>query len=404
MVWYWTVLGLEPTEDVRAIKRAYARLIRDNRPEDDPDGFIRIRQAYEAALEEVDTGRSVPDPDAAEENTDRSVPVPDPPEENTDRAGSRVDAPFRGSREADSSRGRGAKKQDPYTARVLAEQVFREFEIGLRKQGPELALAELHERVCGPDFDSLEGREAIWEVALAKLIRRKDLEPETVFGLEALFSFFDGIRPLTMTEEKILTRLLINARRELGEEEEEIYLAPLPDSGPSDSGSDIGGVVIGIVITLIFVVGPLFKDKIGEWVGAGEQDYTTTYSREVLQDTSDLRGAIKKGDIYRVRGILSRSQHIDLQSCLLLAITYRREAIVGLLLKSGADPNVRTRPDSRYPLEAAIKLDEPGIVKRLLAAGADPDLRGASETPRSLAVRLGREEIIALIQASRKPR
>ncbi len=43
----WELLGLEPDADERAAKRAYARLIRQFRPDRSPDEFKRIRAAYE---------------------------------------------------------------------------------------------------------------------------------------------------------------------------------------------------------------------------------------------------------------------------------------------------------------------------------------------------------------------
>jgi hypothetical protein len=46
----WTVLGLEPTSDERAVLRAYARKLRETRPEDDPEGFQRLLAAREQAL------------------------------------------------------------------------------------------------------------------------------------------------------------------------------------------------------------------------------------------------------------------------------------------------------------------------------------------------------------------
>lgn len=52
----WEVLGLEPTKDVSAIKRAYALKSRTCHPEEDPEGFLRLRQAYQAALDYAEGG------------------------------------------------------------------------------------------------------------------------------------------------------------------------------------------------------------------------------------------------------------------------------------------------------------------------------------------------------------
>ena len=47
----WTVLGIDPTEDVSAIKRAYAEHAKTCHPEEDAEGFLQLRQAYQAALD-----------------------------------------------------------------------------------------------------------------------------------------------------------------------------------------------------------------------------------------------------------------------------------------------------------------------------------------------------------------
>lgn len=47
---HWDILGIEPTNDRRKIKRAYARLLGQFHPEDDPKGFMRLREAFETAL------------------------------------------------------------------------------------------------------------------------------------------------------------------------------------------------------------------------------------------------------------------------------------------------------------------------------------------------------------------
>ena len=46
----WHILGIAPTRDEAVIKRAYAQLLKKHRPDRDPDGFIRLREAYETAL------------------------------------------------------------------------------------------------------------------------------------------------------------------------------------------------------------------------------------------------------------------------------------------------------------------------------------------------------------------
>ena len=46
----WQTLGIAPTSDEAAIKQAYAARIREHRPDRDPEGFRRIRAAYEEAL------------------------------------------------------------------------------------------------------------------------------------------------------------------------------------------------------------------------------------------------------------------------------------------------------------------------------------------------------------------
>ena len=46
----WNILGIEPTEDKKSIKKAYRILLKHHHPEDDPEGFQRLKEAYDDAL------------------------------------------------------------------------------------------------------------------------------------------------------------------------------------------------------------------------------------------------------------------------------------------------------------------------------------------------------------------
>lgn len=50
---FWHVLEMEPTEDIKAIKKSYARLLKQFHPEDDPAGFQRLKEAYDLAVNHV---------------------------------------------------------------------------------------------------------------------------------------------------------------------------------------------------------------------------------------------------------------------------------------------------------------------------------------------------------------
>ena len=58
----WSVLELEPTRDVSAIRRAYADKTRTFHPEEDPTGFMELRKAYQAAMAYAEGGGSVSQP------------------------------------------------------------------------------------------------------------------------------------------------------------------------------------------------------------------------------------------------------------------------------------------------------------------------------------------------------
>ena len=58
----WSILELEPTKDISAIRRAYAEKTRICHPEEDPTGFMELREAYRAAMAYAEGGAVVPPP------------------------------------------------------------------------------------------------------------------------------------------------------------------------------------------------------------------------------------------------------------------------------------------------------------------------------------------------------
>ncbi|MDE6674791.1 MAG: DnaJ domain-containing protein, partial [Acetatifactor sp.] len=67
--WIFAVLGIERTKDQEEIRGAYRRLLQQVNPEDNPEGFKRLREAYEAALKYAGT------PDAGEQEIVDDSPV-----------------------------------------------------------------------------------------------------------------------------------------------------------------------------------------------------------------------------------------------------------------------------------------------------------------------------------------
>ncbi len=65
----WNVLDIEPTSDSRVIKKAYAGKLKLHHPEDDPENFQQIRQAYESALLYAKYFAQIPDAPNGQQTT-----------------------------------------------------------------------------------------------------------------------------------------------------------------------------------------------------------------------------------------------------------------------------------------------------------------------------------------------
>lgn len=90
--------------------------------------------------------------------------------------------------------------------------------------------------------------------------------------------------------------------------------------------------------------------------------------------------------------VLPREPAADpvLQGVLLRAIAMDSLDAARQAVRQGADPNARLGSAQRFPLCVAVQADRPGMVRLLLRAGAQPNVRDAQErTPLMMAARIG---------------
>ena len=75
----WTELGIDPTQDSAAIKSAYAARLKVTRPDENPEGFQRLRAAYSAALRSAGQSSAVAVPSLEPAETGERKRLPDNP-------------------------------------------------------------------------------------------------------------------------------------------------------------------------------------------------------------------------------------------------------------------------------------------------------------------------------------
>jgi hypothetical protein len=111
----WKLLELDRnTAGEREVKRAYARLLKQYRPEQDPEGFRRVHEAYQAAL--ADLARGVPD--LVVENLPGAEGLEEMVEKETREALAGMDAAGSGERSATTTKAQEAMVR-PVEAGVL---------------------------------------------------------------------------------------------------------------------------------------------------------------------------------------------------------------------------------------------------------------------------------------------
>jgi len=191
--WAWDLLQIAPTQDARAVKRAYATRLKSTRPDEDADAFQKLRQAYDHALAlaqaalEDDVAEQVPSTSAtepssqAEPATASTMPSP----------GIDIVAPA------------APAADNPAPAPISAQTMVFEFEASstptqswdefLRgyHNAPNTSLHyslanEITKHTRGRDFDNLDFANA-FEVEAARYCARPDADPVLIEGLNAFY-------------------------------------------------------------------------------------------------------------------------------------------------------------------------------------------------------------------------
>ena len=154
----WDILGITPTRDELEIRRAYARMLRKSRPDEDPEGFARLVAAREFALKLLAMGHVVEAPaNRAEANASSGQPEPEQSETEASQSFSSKDfeAAALGENEAEATKPPEQSEADAsqgFSSRDFVETVVVPRNEAERTKPPEQSEAEASHRFSSRDF------------------------------------------------------------------------------------------------------------------------------------------------------------------------------------------------------------------------------------------------------------
>lgn len=193
MNWAFALLGLTPEADVASVKRAYARLLRTTRPDEDAEGFQRLHTAYKMVLAQVTKAA----PPAAS-------PAPAPAQEKPHR----LDAVEQAAAPPPPRSSPVKKTVQPPAINLgtLANEVIR---VAVEAENGSALFHRLQKQ---PEFWSIQVKQQTAQVVLQRLFQQP--QPMSAEHLDALLRFFDldhvlsGINPVALQALRMRQRTL----------------------------------------------------------------------------------------------------------------------------------------------------------------------------------------------------
>lgn len=158
----WSILGIEPTDDKREIKKAYARLLKTIDQKQDPQAFQNLREAYDQALQFSEyANHSTPDVNT-EKFADKTADCPISDNADTESTGSE-----------DIGEEDREEKDIPVSPQSKTERYLSRIHKTLTEQGEQAAILELQSIL---DSDGLEALDARYEFEGALLLIVNNLD------------------------------------------------------------------------------------------------------------------------------------------------------------------------------------------------------------------------------------
>jgi len=198
--WAYTLLEVSPDTDVGGIKRAYARLLRKTRPDEDAEGFQRLHMAYQLVLAHANARATGA---AAAQSSHIAPPASLDPPPALRVAGDRDVAVLRTTPESTVGTAMPSPAEtdvNPVLAVNPGELVNRVIQYAIDNDDRKLSVWLSRQ----PEFWSIRTKQQIGQLLLNQLFRNP--QPMASTCLDTLLQFFDleqvlsGVNPMALAQ------------------------------------------------------------------------------------------------------------------------------------------------------------------------------------------------------------